>query len=371
MIIAPEQEIQWIAAVTAAACALPGVFLVLRRMALMSDAISHSILLGIVLAFFATGNIASPLLIAAAAATGVLTVTLVELLHRTRRGKEDAAIGLVFPALFSVGVILISRYAGNVHLDVDAVLLGELAFAPFNRYSWGGMDLGPRTLWVMGAILLLNAAFIGAFFKELKLTTFDAALAGALGFAPGALHYAFMTLVSITAVGAFDAVGSVLVVALMIAPPAAAYLITDRLPRMMALSVAIGVASALAGYWMSYLLDVSIAGSMATCTGLAFFLALLFAPERGVVAVARRRARQRWEFAQAILTIHLLDHEGSPQAAVESRERHLHEHLRWAPDFARVVVRRAESAGLLTRTGEHLALTDEGRASARETMANV
>ncbi len=371
MSLGPEQEIQWIAAVTAAACALPGVFLVLRRMALMSDAISHSILLGIVLAFFTTGNIASPLLIAAAAATGVLTVTLVELLHRTRRVKEDAAIGLVFPALFSVGVILISRYAGNVHLDVDAVLLGELAFAPFNRYSWGDADLGPRTLWVMGAILLLNAAFIGAFFKELKLTTFDAALAGALGFAPGVLHYAFMTLVSITAVGAFDAVGSVLVVALMIAPPAAAYLITDRLPRMMALSVAIGVASALAGYWMSYLLDVSIAGSMATCTGLAFLLAFLFAPERGVVAVARRRARQRWEFAEAILTIHLLDHEGSPQAAEESREGHLHEHLRWAPDFARTVVRRAESAGLLTRTGEHLALTDEGRASARETIAGV
>jgi manganese/zinc/iron transport system permease protein len=368
MNLGPEQEIQWIAAVTAAACALPGVFLVLRRMALMSDAISHSILLGIVLAFFVTGNIASPLLIVAAAATGVLTVTLVELLHRTRRVKEDAAIGLVFPALFSMGVILISRYAGNVHLDVDAVLLGELAFAPFNRFHAGGVDLGPRTLWVMGAILLLNAAFIGAFFKELKLTTFDAALAGALGFAPGALHYAFMTLVSVTAVGAFDAVGSVLVVALMIAPPAAAYLLTDRFPRMIALSVGIGVVSALAGYWMSYLLDVSIAGSMATCTGVAFLLAFLLAPERGVLAVARRRARQRWEFAQTMLAIHLLNHEGSPRAAEESRERHLHEHLRWQPEFARGVVRRAEGAGLVTRADERLALTEQGRAAAREVM---
>ena len=368
MALSPEQEIQWIAAITAAACAIPGVFLVLRRMALMSDAISHAILLGIVLAFFATGNIASPFLIVAAALTGVLTVTLVELLGRTRRVKEDAAIGLVFPALFSVGVILISRYAGNVHLDVDAVLLGELAFAPFNRFSPGGVDLGPRTLWVMGAILLLNAAFVGAFFKELKLSTFDAALAGALGFAPGALHYAFMTLVSATAVGAFDAVGSVLVVALMIAPPAAAYLLTDRLPRMVALSVAIGVASALAGYWMSYLLDVSIAGSMATCTGVAFFLSFLFAPERGMVAVARRRARQRWEFAQTMLAIHLLNHEGSPRANEESRERHLHEHLRWQPAFAQGVVRRAEGAGLVVRAGEHLALTEQGRAVAREIM---
>jgi manganese/zinc/iron transport system permease protein len=366
----PEQEIQWIAAVTAAACALPGVFLVLRRMSLMSDAISHSILLGIVLAFFVTENIASPLLIAAAAATGVLTVTLVEALHRTRLVREDAAIGLVFPALFSLGVILISRYAGSVHLDVDAVLLGELAFAPFNRLVIGGRDLGPRTLWVMAAVLLLNAAFIVAFYKELKLTTFDAALAGALGFAPGLIHYAFMTLVSVTAVGAFDAVGSVLVVALMIAPPAAAYLLTDRLPRMIMLSVAIGVASALAGYWTSYLFDVSIAGSMATMTGVAFGIVFLLAPERGLLALARRRARNRWEFAQTMLAIHLLNHEASPAEAHENRESHLHEHLRWEPGFARAVVRRAQGAGLVSRAGDdHLSLTEAGRAIARETVA--
>jgi manganese/zinc/iron transport system permease protein len=209
----PEQEIQWIAAITAAACALPGVFLVLRRMALMSDAISHSILLGIVLAFFVVEDLASPLLVAAAAATGVLTVSLVELLNRSGRVREDAAIGLVFPALFSVGVILIARYAGSVHLDVDAVLLGELAFAPFHRMEIAGVDLGPRTLWLMTAVLVLNLGFVGALYKELKLTTFDAALAGALGFAPGLVHYVFMALVSVTAVGAFEAVGSILVVA--------------------------------------------------------------------------------------------------------------------------------------------------------------
>src|SRR5690606_35691313 len=123
--IQPEFEILLIAIVVAMACALPGVFLVLRRMALMSDAISHSILLGIVLAFFVTGDVTSPLLILAAAATGVLTVMLVELLNHTRLVREDAAIGLTFPFLFSIGVILIARFAGNVHLDTDAVLLGE------------------------------------------------------------------------------------------------------------------------------------------------------------------------------------------------------------------------------------------------------
>jgi len=362
----PEQEIQWIAAVTAAACALPGVFLVLRRMALMSDAISHAILLGIVLAFFVTENIASPLLVLAAALTGVLTVSLVEVLNRTRLVREDAAIGLVFPALFSLGVILISRFAGNVHLDVDAVLLGELAFAPFNRLVVGGTDLGPRTLWLMLGVLLLNAGFIAAFYKELKLTTFDAALAGALGFAPGVVHYLFMTLVSVTAVGAFDAVGSVLVVALMIAPPASAYLLTDRLPRMIGLSMGLAVASALAGYWMSYLFDVSIAGSMATMTGVIFLLVFLAAPERGLLAIARRRARQRWEFAQTMLAIHLLNHEDSPEAARECREGHLHEHLRWDPEFARRVIRRAEGSGWIARAGaDRLALTPVGRTGAR------
>ena len=153
---APQIEIQLIAAVVAVACALPGVFLILRRMALMSDAISHAILLGIVLAFFVTRDISSPFLVIAATITGVVTVSLVELLHRTRLVKEDAAIGLVFPALFSIGVILIARFAGNVHLDVDAVLLGELAFAPFNRFVVLGYDLGPRALYMMGGILILN-----------------------------------------------------------------------------------------------------------------------------------------------------------------------------------------------------------------------
>jgi manganese/zinc/iron transport system permease protein len=367
-VIGPEVEIQVIAALTAAACALPGVFLVLRRTALMSDAISHSILLGIVLAFFYTGNLASPLLVAAAAATGVLTVSLVELLGRTRLVRADAAIGLVFPALFSAGVILISRYAGNVHLDVDAVLLGELAFAPFNRWTVAGYDLGPRTLWLMAVILLLNAAFLLVFYKELKLTTFDSALAAALGFAPGVLHYAFMTMVSITAVGAFDAVGSILVVALMIAPPAAAYLLTDRLPRMLLLSVLLGVAAAIAGYWTSYLFDVSIAGSMATMAGVIFGVVFLFAPERGLIALERRRRRQRWEFAQAMLAIHLVNHEGTPEADEESRESHLREHLRWSPDFAGRVVLRAERAGLVERQsgGDRLAVTERGRRLARE-----
>ena len=361
-------EIQLIAVLVAAACALPGVFLVLRRMSLMSDAISHSILLGIVLAFFVTQDLSSPLLIFGAAAIGVLTVTLVELIARTGLVKEDAAIGLVFPVLFSIGVILISKFAGSVHLDTDAVLLGELAFAPFDRFVVFGMDIGPRALYLMSGILVLNLLFIVIFYKELKLGTFDAGLAAALGFMPVAIHYALMGLVSITAVGAFDVVGSVLVVALMIAPPATAYLLTERLARLIGLSVLIGALSALSGYWLARALDASIAGAMATMAGVIFGVVYLLAPDRGLIASARRRRRQRWEFAQTMLAIHLFNHEGTLEAAHESRVEHMREHMRWDMTFARRVVRYAEQRGLLRNDSGLLSLTDAGRQLAQQTI---
>ncbi len=365
-----ELEIQLVAVIVAVTCALPGVFLVLRRMALMSDAITHTVLLGIVIAFLATGRIDSPLLMLGAALTGVLTVALVETLGRTRLVREDAAIGLVFPALFSIAVILINRYAGNVHLDTDAVLLGEIAFAPFRRLEVGGVDLGPRTLYVMGGVLLCNAAFIALLYKELKLSTFDPALAAALGFAPAVLHYAFMSLVSITAVGAFDAVGSILVVALMITPPAAAYLLTDSLTRVLLLSVLLAAVSAIAGFWLAWLADASIAGCMAAVAGAVFVLALLFAPERGLAPLALRRRRQRTEFAGVMLAIHLLQHEGTAEAEDESREAHLHHHLRWGADFARRVVRHAAGEHLIERGPDgRLLLTPDGREAARTALA--
>lgn len=362
-------EIQAIAVLVAVSCALVGVFLVLRRMALLSDAISHTVLLGIVLGFFATRSLTSPFLVIAATATGVLTVGLVELLRRTRLVKEDAAIGLVFPALFSVAVILIARYADKVHLDTDAVLLGELAFAPFRRLEVGGTDLGPITLWLMGGVLALDLAFVLLFYKELKLTTFDAALAASLGIAPAVVQYAFMTLVSITAVGAFDAVGSILVVALMIAPPSAAYLLSDRLPVVIGLSALLGALAAIGGFWIAWLLDASFAGAIAGAAGAIFLVTFLLAPERGVLALARRRRRQRVEFAVRMLMIHLHHHEGSAEAEEECRADHLHEHLRWTPDHARRIVSVAERDELVRRVpGGLLELTAAGRASARRAL---
>jgi manganese/zinc/iron transport system permease protein len=365
--MSPHVEIQLIAVLVAAACALPGTFLVLRRTAMVSDAISHTMLFGIVISYFVVRDLASPWLMVGATLTGVLTVWLVELLTRTRRVHEDAAIGLVFPLLFSLAVIMISRFAGNVHLDNDAVLLGEIGFAPFDRLTLLGIEL-PRAMWVLGGILSANLLFIGVCYKELQLSTFDAGLAAALGFSPALLHYGLMTLVSLTAVGAFDAVGAILVIALMIGPPAAAYLLTDRLSHMIGLGVAIGSLSALAGYWLARLLDTTIAGAMATMVGVSFALVFVLAPQRGVIALLRRRARQRWIVAQQMLAAHLLQHEGTPAAADESRLSTLGEHLRWSPEFIGAVVHRAEEAGMLQREGDTLRLTERGRALAAAAM---
>ena len=359
-----QLEVQAVAVVTAVACALPGCFLVLRRTAMVSDAISHSVLLGIVLAFFVVESLTSPLLVLGAAMIGLVTVVLIEVLKSTGLVREDAAIGLVFPALFSLGVILVSRYAGDVHLDTDAVLLGDLAFAPLDRLVVAGWDLGPRSLVVMTAILVVNAAAILLFWKELKLATFDAGLARTLGFPPSVVHYGLMAIVSVTAVGAFNAVGSILVVALMIGPPATAYLLTDRLGTMVALSALGGAAAAVAGYWAAHWVDASIAGMIATAAGVEFLLALVFAPTRGLLATARRRARQRVRFAETMLAIHLLNHEGTPEATVESRVEHLQESLRWDEEFASRIVRSASRRGLVERSDGRLALTESGRRAA-------
>lgn len=353
-------EIQIVAAIVAAACALPGVFLVLRRMSLMSDAISHSILPGIVLGFFIAHETTHPLVIGFAALSGVAAVALTEAVFRTGLVKEDAAIGLIFPMLFSVGVILITKFARNVHIDVDTVLLGELAFAPLNRLNLLGIEL-PRGIWTMGLVLLINLVLIGLLYKELKLATFDPALAAALGFSPVMLHYGLMTMVSVTAVGAFDHVGSVLVVALMIAPPAAAYLLTDRLSRMLILSVGIGVISAISGYWVARIFDTNISGAMATMTGVVFLIVLLFAPERGLIAKARRRGEQRRRFAAEMLVVHLSVHEGTPAEATENTIEHLTGELNWQQAFAQMAIAEAKSAGLIEPSSGRLHLTQQGR----------
>src|SRR5690554_338643 len=352
----PQIEIQIIAAVVAMACAIPGVFLVLRKMALISDAISHSILPGIVIGFFITQDLNSPLLILFAALVGVLTVVLVEYIQKTGLVKEDTAIGLVFPALFSIGVIMISKNAGDVHLDVDAVLLGELAFAPFDRLMVAGADWGPKSLWIMGSILIVIIALLLLFFKELKVSTFDAGLSSAMGISPILVHYGLMSVSSITIVGAFDAVGAILVVALMIAPAAIAYLLTEDLKRMILFSMFFGVLAAILGYWLAHWLDASISGSIATVLGIIFLLVYLFAPKKGLISVLYRHKRQRLEVSLITFLLHLSRHE-------EKRERHINhmrEHIDWQEGQARKVLDLALQYNLVEVEDNIVSLTERG-----------
>ena len=349
-------EIQIIASLVAIACAIPGTFLVLRKMAMISDAISHSILPGIVVGFFITQDLNSPLLIFLAAITGVITVILVEYIQKTGLVKEDTAIGLVFPVLFSIGVIMIAKNANDIHLDIDAVLLGELAFAPFDRLLISGVDVGPKSLWIIGSILIISIALLLAFFKELKLSTFDKGLAASLGFSPVAIHYGLMSVSSITTVGAFDAVGAILVVALMIAPAAAAYLLTTDLKKMLILSIVFGVFSAISGYWFAHWLDASIAGSITTMLGILFLLVYLFAPSKGIIAVMYREKQQRTEVSLLTFLLHLKNHD-------EERERHvnhLNEHINWQKVRSKTVLDLALKNNMIEINNNIVSLTSKG-----------
>lgn len=349
-------EIQLIASLVAIACAIPGTFLVLRKMAMISDAISHSILPGIVVGFFITQDLNSPLLIVLAALTGVITVVLVEYIQKTGLVKEDTAIGLVFPALFSIGVILIAKNANDVHLDVDAVLVGELALAPFDRLIVSGVDIGPKSLWIIGIILLITITLLIAFFKELKVSTFDKGLAASLGFSPAIIHYGLMTVSSVTTVGAFDAVGAILVVALMIAPAATAYLLTTNLKKMLALAIFFGIFSAISGYWLAHLLDASIAGSITTMLGLLFLAVYLFAPSKGVIAVMYREKQQRTEVSLLTFLLHLKNHN-----EVEERHvNHLREHINWQKVRAKTVLELALKNNMIVVDNDIVSLTKKG-----------
>jgi len=325
-------------------------------MAMISDAISHSILPGIVVGFFITHDLNSPLLILLAALTGIITVILVEYIQKTGLVKEDTAIGLVFPALFSIGVIMIAKNANDVHLDVDAVLLGELAFAPFDRLLISGTDVGPKSLWVVGIILLITITLLIAFFKELKVSTFDKGLSASLGFSPAIIHYGLMSVSSVTTVGAFDAVGAILVVALMIAPAATAYLLTTDLKKMLALAIGFGVFSAIMGYWVAHWLDASIAGSISTVLGLVFLLVYLFAPTKGIIAVMYREKQQRTEVSLLTFLLHLKNHD----EVSERHVNHLNEHINWQKVRSKTVLDLAQKNNMIRVENKIVSLTEKG-----------
>ncbi|MBV6647593.1 MAG: metal ABC transporter permease [Cyclobacteriaceae bacterium] len=255
----------------AISCSLLGSYLILRKMAMVSDAISHAVLPGIVIAFMMAGGRDSLALLLGAGILGILTTFLIEFFHQKGKLQTDASIGVTFTWLFALGVILVSYYAGNAHIDQDCVLYGEIAYVPLDVIILdSGQSLGPKALIVMSVVLVLILLFIKVSYKELFITTFDPSFANAVGISATFWHYALMSLVSLTTVASFESVGAILVVALLITPPATAYLITERLKKMLIISSAFGVSSAVFGYLLAYTIDGSIAGAMATVAGIQF-----------------------------------------------------------------------------------------------------
>jgi manganese/zinc/iron transport system permease protein len=274
----------------AVSCGILGCYLVLRKMAMVGDAISHAVLPGIVLAFLFTGSRDSLIMLAGAGALGVVTTFLIEFFHRQAKLQTDAAIGVTFTWLFALGIILISWKANQIDLDQDCVLYGEIAFISLNNFDFGNGILIPKSVVIMGSVLAIIIMFVTVGYKELFLTTFDPGYASAIGISTVLWHYLLMGMVSLSTVAAFDNVGAILVVAFMIAPAATAYLLTDKFERMITFAAISGILSSAAGYYLASLLDGSIAGAMSTVAGLQFILAILFAPENGVITKTSRKA---------------------------------------------------------------------------------
>jgi manganese/zinc/iron transport system permease protein len=288
------------ATLIALSCGLLGCFLILRRMAMVGDAISHAVLPGIVIAFLVSGTRDSFWMMGGAALLGIFTTFLIEFFHKRARLQTDAAIGVTFTWLFALGIILISVFAGQVDLDQECVLYGEIAYVPLDLWiTESGKVLGPRALYIAGLVLLINISFVYVGYKELLLTTFDPTFAASIGISISLWNYLLMGAVSMTTVASFESVGAILVVALLVAPPATAYLLTDRFPALLAATAALAVAISAGGYYLAAWLDGSIAGAIVTVAGVLFGLAFLFAPRHGLLTRRWRQRRQRQALAEA------------------------------------------------------------------------
>jgi manganese/zinc/iron transport system permease protein len=253
-------------------------------MAMVGDAISHAVLPGIVIAFLLSGSRDPLVMIAGAGILGVFTSFLIEFFHKKAGLQTDAAIGVTFTWLFALGIILISIYAGQVDLDQDCVLYGEIAYVPIDLWiTKSGTVLGPRALYIAGFLLGVIMIFLWLSYRYLHITTFDPAFATSIGISVGLWHYLLMSAVSITTVSAFESVGAILVVALFVVPPATAYLVTDKLKHMLSITSVLSLIISVLGYYLAVLVDGSIAGSIVTIAGLLFALAFLFSPSSGIL----------------------------------------------------------------------------------------
>jgi manganese/zinc/iron transport system permease protein len=356
-----------IGALCAAGCAIPGTILVLRRMSLMGDAISHTVLPGIAIAFLITGNRDPMAMLIGAVVVGLLTAFLVQTIQSLGNVEAGASMGIVFTVLFAFGLVLMRQAVDHVDIDPDCVLYGsiELAWFDQNPDGWGI----PRGAIVNGVMLLANLFVMLLFYKELKITSFDPALAKSQGIQPAFMHYLLMTMTAATAVAAFETVGSILVVAMFIVPPATAYLLTNRYGMMFALAIGISIASAVLGHisaitvptWFGFS-GTSTAGAMAVATGVLFFVAWVASPSQGIVA-------KQWHRISVRLLVLREDILGILWRLEERGESTvLPEQLSEAIGSPRLLIRFAliglQKKNAVTKINLHWSLTTSGRDSA-------
>ena len=267
-----------------ATCGFLGTFIVWRRMALVGDAISHSVLPGLVIAFLLSQSRDTVPMFLGALGAGILTTALIELIHQKSRIKTDAALGIVFTTLFAIGVVLVSLYGDNVDLDTDCVLYGEIEYVTLEPLvSVFGLFAAPASVFRMGVVMLLVLGLVALFYRPLVVSSFDPGLARSMGMNPALVHHALMSLLSIVVVSSFEAVGAVLVIAMLIFPGTTASLLSDRLPVILGLTLVIALIGALLGMHVALWLDVSTAGAISTVIFGLFLMAWVLAPRRGLL----------------------------------------------------------------------------------------
>ena len=279
----------------AVSAALLGNFLVLRKMSMLGDAVTHAVLPGIAVAFLVSHSRSSLPMFIGAVIVGILTAVFTEWIRRVGKVDEGASMGVVFTSLFALGLVIIVQAADKVHLDPGCVLYGKIELVHLDEMEFAGW-IFPRALAVLLPVAIINLLFVILFFKELKISSFDPALATTMGFSAKLMHYLLMVLVSVTAVASFESVGSILVVAMFVVPPAAAYMLTDRLGIMIFLSAVIASVSAVSGHvsatvipnWFG-LKSTTTASMMSVMAGLIFVLAAFLGPKHGVAVKFVRR----------------------------------------------------------------------------------
>lgn len=358
-------------ALCAVASSLLGCFLVLRRMSLLGDAISHAVLPGLAAAFLITESRSSVPMFIGAVIVGILTALLTEWIRETGRVDEGASMGVVFTSLFALGLIMIVQAADHVDLDPGCVLYGAIETTPLDKVPVFGLSL-PRAVVTLGVVCLLNAVFVLFFFKELRISSFDPALATTSGFNARLIHYLLMVLVAVTAVASFESVGNILVVAMFIVPPAAAFLLTDRLAVMVVLSVVLAIGSAVFGHlgamvvpgWFGFK-STTTAGMMAVSAGLIFMLAMTFAPKHGVLVKFVRRRLLAWKILADDVLAFLYRREEQGTAAPATAEE-LKDALFAHGPLLQAVIWQLSRMRLILKENANLQLTEKGRERARE-----